>query len=56
MSVRTYVRYARRMRCPMHGRQEPEDEENPVCPVAMRRTIAGKVEEGICGMALEQEC
>jgi hypothetical protein len=41
------------MRCPLHGRQEPEDEQNPVCPVAIRRTIAGKVDEGICGQPLE---
>jgi hypothetical protein len=29
------------MRCPMDGTQEPEDEDNPVCPVTIRRTIAG---------------
>jgi hypothetical protein len=38
------------MHCPIHGRQEPEDEEHPV---AIRRTIAGKVDEGICGQPLE---
>jgi hypothetical protein len=41
-------------RCPMHGTQEPEDENNPVCPVPIRRTIAGQVEHGICGQPLEE--
>jgi hypothetical protein len=41
------------MCCPIHGRQEPEDEQHPLCPVAIRRTIAGKVDEGICGQSLE---
>ena len=52
MTIRTYVRYRRGMRCPIHGRQEPEDEEQPVCPVGTRRTIAGVVDVGSCGMPL----
>ena len=51
-AIRTYVRYAR-VRCPIHRRQEPEDEQHPVFPVAIRRTIADKVDEGICGQPLE---
>ena len=51
--TRTYVRYGRGMCCPIHGRQEPEDEQHPLCPVAIRRTIAGKVDEGVCGQSLE---
>jgi hypothetical protein len=42
------------VRCPLHGSQEPEDEDCPVCPVTIRRTIAGKVEVGICGQPLEE--
>jgi hypothetical protein len=32
-------------RCPTHGRVEPEDEGAavPVCPLMLRKTIAGKV-------------
>jgi hypothetical protein len=55
LTRRTYVRYRGGMRCPIHGRQEPEDEQNPVCPVAIRRTTARNVDEAICGMALERE-
>jgi len=41
------------MRCPYHGVQEVEEDQPQVCPVKIRRTIAGKVENGICGMPLE---
>jgi hypothetical protein len=41
------------MRCAMHGTQEPQDEEHPVCPVTICRTIAGTIEVGICGLPLE---
>jgi hypothetical protein len=53
LTLRTYVRYGRATRCPVHGTQEPEDEQHPVCPIAIGRTIAGKVDEGICGQPLE---
>jgi hypothetical protein len=41
------------MRCAMRGTPEPEDEEHLVCPVTIRRTIAGTIEVGICGLPLE---
>jgi hypothetical protein len=53
LAARTYVRYRRAVRCPYHGVQEVEEDQPQVCPVKIRRTIAGKVENGICGMPLE---
>lgn len=40
-------------RCPIHGRVH--DETTTVCPVKIRRTIAGEVVPGTCDMPLEPE-
>jgi hypothetical protein len=38
------------MRCPIHG--PVDDEEATICPMKLRRTIAGETAEGICGQPL----
>ena len=41
-------------RCPTHGKVEPLDESVavPVCPMTLRKTIAGKVVVEPCGQPL----
>jgi hypothetical protein len=41
------------MRCPIHG--HVNDEEATVCPMGIRRTIAGNLEDGVCGQDLVPE-
>jgi len=39
--------------CPIHGKID-DDYEGTTCPMPIRRTIAGKVEHGTCGMPLDE--